>query len=252
MVQNSSSENNSTAISNKRNVWLFLGTMGALGLGIGIYLAYTLPSRSSSASEYKNAIHQLQSAQTEIQNLRHQLEQQKEQKSSQNVPDKEVLGKMSDNFQKIFLFFKLERHVLTGKNFFSAFHQLEALMGDSLTHPQFEILKNNTQGLTPPAELETSFRLYKLPRSPQEDTFSGKIFSFFNSFLKIKNFQQKEKIDTLCALIRNDQSKQALDFIDAHFPAYKDWSKALKNREEAKKALSSLESLILNSLRIEK
>lgn len=252
MVQKSFSENKASGLSNKRNVWLFLGTMGALGLGIGIYLAYTLPSRSISADNYKNALTQLEAAQAEIQTLRHRLDQKNEINLSSGLPHKEILGKMSDNFQKMFLFFKLERHVLTGKNFSNVFHQLQVLMGTTLDHPQFEILKNNTHGLTPPAELEASFRLYKGPQSSEEGTLGNRILSFFNSFVKIRNFQRKEKMDTLCALIRNDHNKEALRFINTHFPDYKDWSQALKNRIEAKKAVASLENLILNSLRIDK
>lgn len=186
-----------------------------------------------------------------VQELRQQVDQisaSKERDSA--VSNKEILGKISDNFQKVFIFSKLEYRILSGKNFSSSFVQLEQLMGDCLRTPEFDILRNNTQGIPLSSDIESSFKAYTPSHGAESATTWEKIVSFLKGFLKIKSFQEKEKMETLCTLIRNDHNKKAMIFIKENLPEYGEWGQALKTRYEAKKALHSLEKIIFESLRI--
>jgi hypothetical protein len=255
MVKKSHPENQLIPLSSsKKKIWSWLFLCGVLALSAGIYFSYHLISISPSPDDYQHVTEQLQTARAEIQSLRQQLTQQNDTSTPTTqslLANKEILGKISNNFQKIFIFSKLERRVLTGKNFSLAFQKLDQLMGTSLQDPQFNILRNNTQGITPPSGIETSFRAYTPPLQVAETgTLREKIFYFFNSFLKIRSFQEKEKTDTLFILIRSDHTKRALRFIEKNLPEYQDWSQALKTRLEAKQALRALEQLVFESLRI--
>lgn len=213
---------------------------------------YFLISRQSAlVKNYQVNQQELSEARSEIEGLRQQLSQHVvPQDNPFSLSNKEILKKISDNFQKTFIFYKLEQRVLEGKNFSYAFMQLEQLMGDSLRTPQFDILRNNTQGILPPSSLEVSFKSYSPSHEPKAATLWEKIVSFCRGFLKIKTFQEKEKIDTLCLLIRNDRNKKALTFIKENLPEYQEWSQALKTRYDAKQALRVLEKIIFDSLRI--
>ena len=123
-------------------------------------------------------------------------------------------------------------------------------MGESLRSPEFDILRNNTQGIPLSSDIESSFKAYTPSEAPRSLTPWEKVISFFKGFLKVKNFREKEKIETLCSLIRNDHNKRALTFIKENLPEYSEWGQALQTRYEAKKALRSLEKIIFDSLRI--
>lgn len=234
----------SPALSRK----IFIGLMAGivlLGTSLGFYLGHSwCPSLSTDTP---HTLNKLAAAQQKIESLRNQLS--KASGAAGNMPSP-LAQHVSDNFQKIFLYFKLEQQVLTGKNFSVTFHRLQELMGRALDDPQFDVLRNNTHGFASPAALESSFRSYKIYSQNSPKDFWYTVESFFGSFLKVRNFREKEKMDSLCALLRSDQNKQALHFIEIHFPEYKEWSQTLKNKIEAKKALAELDNILLASLRI--
>ncbi|HCI48284.1 MAG: hypothetical protein A2977_03010 [Alphaproteobacteria bacterium RIFCSPLOWO2_01_FULL_45_8] len=232
-----------------RWVWILLSAF-LITAGMGGYFLFQC--KSFSVSDDQINLKALQTARAEIQTLRQQLAEQGSsgQTAQITLANKEALRRISDNFQKIFIFSRLERRVLTGKNFSASFSKLDQLVGPPLQDPRFDILRNNTQGITPPSGIETSFRSYTPPQKSGSGALGEKIFYFFNNFLKIRNFQEKEKIDTLCTLIRNDHTQKALLFIEKNFPEYQEWSQSLKIRLDVKQALRSLEELVFNGLRI--
>lgn len=250
MVQNPSQKTPAMQeSSSKKNPFLW-SFMAVLLLASGT--VYFLISRQATlAKNYQVNQQELLEARSKIEDLRQQLGQQgAPQDNSFSLSNKEMVRKISDNFQKTFVFYKLEQRVLEGKNFTYAFMQLEQLMGDALRTPQFDILRNNTQGILPPSSLEVSFKSYSPSHEPKATTMWEKTVSFCKGFLKIKTFQEKEKLETLCLLIRNDRNKKALTFIKENLPEYQEWSQALKTRYEAKQALRVLEKIIFDSLRI--
>ncbi|OFW96564.1 MAG: hypothetical protein A2977_00480 [Alphaproteobacteria bacterium RIFCSPLOWO2_01_FULL_45_8] len=159
-----------------------------------------------------------------------------------------ILDKISTNLKKIFLFEKLKYHVSTGKNFSAELENLERLVGSDLSHAQFEVLRQNTEGIPSLPALERSVRLCLLHKSKIQ-VIEQKIVSFFK-LSKTTPSQEKEHVDTVCTLIREDHIREAIAFADKTFSGHSDCFKALKNRLDAERALKTLDQIIFDGLKL--
>ena len=233
--------------SKKNSFFIFLVVFCGLAGG-SLYIFYSNPFLKKNKDLQLETPNNSDCYQSTLRNQ----EEETSPSNFKNIPlsdlNKVILQKISDNFQKMFLFGKIERRLLTGENISEELRTLSSLVGLPLQKKQFDVLRNNAEGILSLSEILFLFQDPEkiLKKSEQKN------IPFLSDFFRVSPAQDKRKMKTLALLIREDRMKKSIEFIEKNFPEHQEWRTPLEKRLIIKQALKALEKVIFDGLRVEK